>query len=212
MYILSMMSDDYEYQQPFAVARPLEPQHVTDLQAVVLAPRSDTLHATFPAYPRRTEPAAALFARVLPIFHSSLPFLADQEECSFQIHEGECVRSAELTETLDVAVKGDVIQVVWEDGFSKRTVEAPTRLVYIDMGNVLEHALRLAAWGVDDVPPLPKPLDEAVKVTQRNGVGLVSGESIPSYPRQVLQRRLRSAPTPRPGAFYAHDWVDFLTS
>lgn len=212
MYILSMMSDDYEYQQPFAVARPLEPQHVTDLQVVILAPRSNTLHETFPAYPRRTEPAAALFARVLPLFHSSLPFLADQEECSFQIHEGECVRSAELTETLDVAIKGDVIEVVWEDGFSKRTIEAPTRLVYLDMGNVLEHALRLAAWGVDDVPAIPKPLDQSVKVTQLDGLSLVARDAIPGYPRQVLQRRLRSAPTPRPGAFYAHDWVDFLTS
>lgn len=212
MHILSMMTSDYEHQQPFAVVRPLEPMHVTDLQAVVLAPKSDTLHATFRAYPRRTEPAVALFARVLPLFHSSLPFLPDQEECSFQLHEGECVRSAELTETLDFTLKGDVLQVVWEDGFSRRTVEAPARLVYLDMGNVLEHALRLAAWGLDDLPPLPKPLDQAVKVTQMAGLSLVAGESIPGYPRQVLQRRLRGAQMPRPGAFYAHDWVDFLTS
>lgn len=212
MYILSMMSRDYEYQQPFAVARPLEPRHVTDLQVVILAPRSNTLHETFPAYPRRTEPAVALFARVLPLFHSSLPFLADQEECSFQIHEGECVRSAELTETLDLAIKGDVIQVVWEDGFSKRTVEAPSRLAYLDAGNMLEHALRLAAWGVDDVLPMPKPLDQSVKVTQMDGLSLVSGDAIPGYSRQVLQRRLRGSPTPRPGAFYAYDWFDFLTS
>lgn len=210
MFILSLSDTTREHQNPFAVIRALAPSHVSDHQFVVLAPRADVICKVLESYPRRAEPAAALFARALRMVHGSLPFLPDRDDLCFQISEGETVAEAELVETLDIRMRADLISVRWEDGFTTRRVEAPARMLYLDAGHVLEHGLRLAMWGVDDLPAMPYPLDK-VQVRVNQGIDVVDREDIPGYARSAMHQRVGSD-RPGPGLFYAHDWVDFLTS
>lgn len=224
MYFLSFLSHDLERPHPFAALTPLESKPVSDMVLAVLAPKADTLYAVLKSYPRQSEPAAAPFARALSLIHSAMEFLPDVPECRFQVHEGDSVSNAELIETIDIAVKGDVIKVVWEDGSSRRSIEARARPGYPGPGQVLEHALRLAAWGFDDVPALPvlpaRVQGVALRQAARTGQ-VVQLPSLAAMPASSPGSAQTSAPTSSPpgcqaretapGTFYAPDWVDFLT-
>jgi hypothetical protein len=212
MFIVSLTDADHERRLPFACMRPLQTTHVTDIEFEVHAPSTDTVRARLKAYPRRTEPVVALLARCLALVHGSLPLLGHADAYHLQLLEGETVQSAQLIETLDVQLGGDMVTATWEDAIQRRCIDSPARRVYLDGGNLVEHAARLVSWCVDDVPPLPAPLDIAVTVRERQGVPCVEADDIPGFARQCFATAQGAQPRPRPGAFYAHDWFDFLTS
>lgn len=206
MYFLSFLSPDWERPHPFAALTPLESKPVSDIVLAVLAPKTDTLYAVLKSYPRQAEPAVAPFARALSLIQSAMEFLPDVPEYQFQVHEGDSVSSAELIEAIDIAVKGDIIKVVWEDGSSRRSIEARSRPGYPGPGQVLEHALRLAAWGFDDVPALP------VLPAHAQGVGRMNAAPTGQVVQLPVSAGLRASSSAAvPGIFYAPDWVDFLT-
>ena len=212
MFIVSLTDADHERRLPFACMRASQTTHVTDIEFEVHAPCIDTVRARLKAYPRRTEPAVALFARCLALVQGSLPLLGHADGYHLQFLEGETVQDAQLIETLDVEVTGDMVVATWEDALQRRCIDSPARLNYLDGGNLVEHAARLVSWCTDDVPSLPAPLDIAVTVRERQGVPCVDADDIPGFARQCFAAAQGVQPRPRPGAFYAHDWFDFLTS
>lgn len=211
MYFLSFLSHGLDRPHPFAAITPLESKPVSDMVLAVLAPNADTLYAVLKSYPRQSEPAAAPFARALSLIHSAMEFLPDVPECRFQVHEGDSVSNAELIETIDIAVTGDIIKVVWEDSSSRRSIEARARPGYPGPGQVLEHALRLAAWGFDDVPALPVLPAHAQGVAIRHAARTGQVVQLPFASAMPAPSSVSSPASSSPGTFYAPDWVDFLT-
>lgn len=212
MFILSLIDSDHERKLPFACLKAVQASHVADVQFWVFSPAENTVHAVLKAYPRRTEPAIALVARCMALVHGSLPFIGDTGAYHLQVLEGESVQAAQLVETLDVELTGDMVRATWEDAVQKRCIDSPARVAYLDPGNLIEHGARLASWCVDDVPPLPRPLDLSVTIRDRQGIKSVDADDIPGFARSSFTALQRDQPRPRPGAFYAHDWFDFLTS
>lgn len=212
MFILCLTDADHDRRLPFACLRPLQPSHVTDIEFEVHAPTSATVRAQLKAYPRRTEPGIALVARCLALVHGSLPLLGQAAAYHLQLLDGETVKGAQLVETLDVELTGDRVVASWEDALQRRCLDSPARPNYLNGGHLVEHAARLVSWCVDDVPPLPKPLDVTVTVRERQGIPWVEAADIPGFARQSFASAQGSQPRPKPGAFYAHDWFDFLTS
>lgn len=212
MFILSLTDADHERKLPFACLKPLQPTHVTDVEFTLHAPGFDTERRVLRAYPRHTEPGMAMVARCLQLMDGVLPFLGHADNYHLQLLEGDTVADASLVETLDVALNGDMLTATWESAIQRRCVDSPARLVYLDGGSLVEHGARLAAWCVDDVPPMPAALDVAVTVRERQGMPYVDADDIPGFARSSFMAMQRDQPRPRPGAFYAHDWFDFLTS
>lgn len=212
MFVLALTDRDHEQKRPFATLEFVEPKHVTDVRFSVFSPSEDLVRATLHKYPRRTEPAVALLARCLNLIDNELPFLPASQTYHLQILEGETVKAAELVETLDVELREHTVHVTWEDTAQKRRIESPTLENYMDAGEFIAHGARLAAWCTDDVPLLPFPLVDCVKVRDRGGIRCVNEDEVPGFARMALNRRLKGEPRPRFGAFYAHDWFDFLTS
>jgi len=217
--LLALVDSTGIYRQPFAVLLPLCAGHVADLEFRLLSPLAGARHAVLPAYVRHAEPLVALFARCLALLNTHsvsrkhvLPFLAAHEHLQLELSVGDKLSAMTLRETLTLQLAGNRIRVTWQTDEHRHVVESPARANYADGGALLEHAARLAAWGSDELAPLPLALDHRVGIQDYGGVEVVHEDDIPGHALQAFRLSNPALEQPLPGTFLAKDWHAFLAS
>ena len=217
--LLALVDSTGIYRQPFAVLLPLCAGHVADLEFRLLSPLAGARHAVLPAYVRHAEPLVALFARCLAVLNTHsvsrkhvLPFLAAHEHLQLELSVGDKLSAMTLRETLTLQLAGNRIRVTWQTDEHRHVVESPARANYADGGALLEHAARLAAWGSDELAPLPLALDHRVGIQDYGGVEVVHEDDIPGHALQAFRLSNPALEQPLPGTFLAKDWHAFLAS
>lgn len=217
--LLALVDSTGIYRQPFAVLLPLCAGHVADLEFRLLSPLAGARHAVLPAYVRHAEPLVALFARCLALLNTHsvsrkhvLPFLAAHEHLQLELSVGDKLSAMTLRETLTLQLAGNRIRVTWQTDEHRHVVESPARATYADGGALLEHAARLAAWGADELAPLPLALDHRVGIQDYGGVEVVHEDEIPGHALQAFRLSNPGLEQPLPGTFLAKDWHAFLAS
>ena len=217
--LLALVDSTGIYRQPFAVLLPLCAGHVADLEFRLLSPLAGARHAVLPAYVRHAEPLVALFARCLALLNTHsvsrkhvLPFLAAHEHLQLELSVGDKLSAMTLRETLTLQLAGNRIRVTWQTDEHRHVVESPARANDADGGALLEHAARLAAWGSDELAPLPLALDHRVGIQDYGGVEVVHEDDIPGHALQAFRLSNPALEQPLPGTFLAKDWHAFLAS
>lgn len=232
--LLALVDSTSIYRLPFAVLLPLCAGHVADLEFRVLSPLTGARHTVLSAYVRHAEPLVALFARCLGLLNTTpdhqtqrirgslnthsasrkhvLPFLAAHEHLQLELSVGNKLGAMTLRETLAMQLTGNRIRVTWQTDEHRHVVEAPARAAYADGGALLEHAARLAAWGSDELAPLPLALNHRVGIQDYGGVEVVHEADIPGQALQAFRLSNPALEQPLPGTFLAKDWQAFLAS
>jgi hypothetical protein len=217
--LLALVDSTGVYRLPFAVLLPLCAGHVADLEIRVLSPLAGARHAVLPGYVRHAEPLVALVARCLGLLntHSAsrkhvLPFLEAHEHLQLELSVGDQLSAMAIRETLALQLTGNRIRVTWQTDEHRHVVESPARAAYADGGALLEHAARLAAWGSDELAPLPLALDHRVGIQDYGGVEVVHEDDIPGHALQAFRLSNPALEQPLPGTFLAKDWHAFLAS
>jgi hypothetical protein len=232
--LLALVDSTGIYRLPFAVLLPLCTGHVADLEFRLLSPLAGARHARLPNYVRHAEPLVALFARCLGLLNTTpgspagsphaslnthsvsrkhvLPFLATHEHLQLELSVGDKLSAMTLRETLALQLTGNRIRVTWQTDEHRHVVESPARASYADGGALLEHAARLAAWGSDELTPLPLALDHRVGIQDYGGVEVVHEDDIPGHALQAFRLSNPALEQPLPGTFLAKDWHAFLAS
>lgn len=217
--LLALVDSTGIYRLPFAVLLPLCAGHVADLELRLLSPLAGARHARLPNYVRHAEPLVALFARCLALLNTHsvprkhvLPFLAAHEHLQLELSVGDRLSAMTLRETLALQLTGNRIRVTWQTDEHRHVVESPARATYADGGALLEHAARLAAWGSDELAPLPLALDRRVGIQDYGGVEVVHEDDIPGHALQAFRLSNPTLEQPLPGTFLAKDWHAFLAS
>lgn len=232
--LLALVDSTGVYRLPFAVLLPLCAGHVADLEFRVLSPLAGARHTVLTGYVRHAEPLVALFARCLGLLNTTpdyqaqkirdslnaysatrkhvLPFLEAHEHLQLELSVGDKLGAMTLRETLALQLTGNRTRVTWQTDEHRHVVEAPARGPYADGGALLEHAARLAAWGSDELAPLPPALDHRVGVQDYGGVEVVHEDDIPGHALQAFRLSNPALEQPLPGTFLAKDWQAFLAS
>jgi len=217
--LLALVDSTGIYRLPFAVLLPLCAGHVADLEFRLLSPLAGARHAVLPSYVRHAEPLVALSARCLALLntHSAsrkhvLPFLSSHEHLQLELSVGDKLCAMTLHETLALQLTGNRIRVTWQTDEHRHVVESPARATYADGGALLEHAARMAAWGSDELAPLPQALDRRVGIQDYGGVEVVHEDDIPGHALQAFRLSNPALEQPLPGTFLAKDWHAFLAS
>ena len=166
-------------------------------------------------YPRWCEPVRGLVARCLALSSSqagdALPSSWERMEVKIALRPGG--RGCKLLDRVQLSRDGQ--------GFNASTNPATgaaqlmrgiaPRANYTDPWDLAEHALRLTAFGKDELPS-PRELD--VPFRRQENLSFVCTRDIPEPARSVFEERMKHSARPViPGfsdAVYSWDWSDFL--
>ena len=170
-------------------------------------------------YPRWCEPVGALVARCIDLSapesrsQDGLPDGWDCMELDIALRPGGRIRGRRILSTTRVSHDRNGLQVEIADAENDtRTIVGVTlREGYRDEWELAAHALRMATFGIDELPA-PKELD--VPLRHEDKFAFVCFRDIPEPARSEFERRMRGSGAPWiegfPDAVYAWDWLDFL--
>ncbi|MFC5606081.1 hypothetical protein [Variovorax soli] len=176
--------------------------------------REEPPDAPLKAYPRWSEPVSGLFARCLGHPSVARP-TGDLGPWSFLrlqigIRPGG-VRDYRPLVLIRVKARDHDLRIATTEGLAHSVHQVNARIRYRDAWEVAEHALRVSAFGADDLQEA-KPLD--VPIRSDGQLAFVCMGDIPEPARSVFRERMRGAGCPViPGLsdlVYAWDWTDFL--
>lgn len=216
MVLLSLTDSSGRHRLPVAALLALHQGPTTDFELRVVPPGGTPTSIVLERHPRHAEPLIATVARGLslattePHGEALFSFVTMVTCIRVELSEGRGVRESEVRESLAVQVAGSRMRVTWQDEQLRRVVEAPTRLAYRSTGALLTHAARLAAWGIDEMPPAPCALDRHVVITVANGADVVREEDIPYHALNEFRRRQPRILSSPCRAYLAKDWLAFL--
>lgn len=175
--------------------------------------------ATLHGYPRWSESSAALLARCLALTRADV-LSADPGDgwrelaVRLEVHQVRSGRSHPVCTVSASRPQAGVMDVgMFQDevGTPSQVLGVPLRAGYGDVWAVAEHALRVACFGSDELPP-PQPLAPEVRTYRRQRYICV--DELPQPVQSVFLRRIAGASVPvipgRQLCAYLDDWEDFL--
>lgn len=161
-------------------------------------------------YANKAEPGVATVARTLNVLKRRPRWLPGNSGALVLVR-GPDFTTGQVVESLLFYVIDGELCVNWTDGLHRRRQLVPLRAAYESVVDLLGHAARVAAWGVDEVPLEPASLFEAVPVGRCRTYEVVETRNIPAYARVFFEREFRGHELSE-GVFHLHTWLDYLVS
>jgi hypothetical protein len=168
-------------------------------------------------YPRWCESVMGLLARCIFLTETSefQPLAPDWQECKIEILlvPGGRMKSAKnlAMASIERNEDGTVNVGSSEIGVNQHFEALPMREIYDDVWSLAEHALRIAVFGADLLPPA-KALD--IPVFKSDGIQYIRIRDIPEPTRTVFDERMSHSTVPiiegARDAVYVWDWLNFL--
>ena len=177
--------------------------------------RSKRAETLLRQYPRWCEPIMGLVARCLalssPQAGDGLPRSWERMEVKIALRPGG--RGYRLLDTVELSRDSEGLHAstIPATGAAQLMRGIAPRANYTDPWDLAEHALRLTAFGKDELPS-PRELD--VPFRRQENLSFVCTRDIPEPARSVFEERMKHSARPViPGfadAVYSWDWLDFL--
>ncbi len=184
---------------------------VTDYRLIQTGLKGRTVETELQGYSRWTEPAVGLLARMLSRVEGDVIEHPFSEQFCCKLHIGRCLENGRVIEQIDGRIGGGMLYLDVSDSLSRRAVKAPVRGAYRSLNALVEHATRLAAWDADHEPPIPESLTTVpIRQDPGDGYAYVLEADIPPHPRAHIADRKVGGTQPKPGAYFAHEWLAFI--
>lgn len=139
-------------------------------------------------YPRWTEPASGLVARLCTRVFPGTKLGTLDVPCAIELSVGSHVDTARRVEVVTVDTYGDGLRITSTDELRSAEVFVEGRRPPSGLA-LLRYMMRMAAWGADDEPPTQAPLSDVPIRMLPDGSEWVAEETIPLYPRAYFIAR-----------------------
>jgi hypothetical protein len=182
---------------------------VTAYQLVQARSKNATVVTSLDDYSRWTEPAFGLLARLLSRRGSGASERESDGAVDCAILLGRDLYTSRPIERLVGRVEDGLLHVSLSSELGAHVDAQPARSHYARVGDLIEHAARIAVWGADAEPPMPPPLT-AVPIRYGDGAPHVLEADMPPHPRRYFVARQAGRTQPDAGAHFARDWRAFI--